>query len=81
VTGQRRVHLALVKRRMLAGLPEGTTKPFWIATAGIASGLHELWVVPIALALHVALALLHRKDPHFLDVVRRELFQPRRLNP
>jgi type IV secretion system protein TrbD len=74
------VHRSLTQPIMVAGLPRNLGLLLWTVTAAFALGLHQLWVLPIALVLHGVFAALARRDPHFFDVIVRAVGQ-RRLDP
>jgi type IV secretion system protein TrbD len=75
------VHRSLTQPIMFAGLPRSLGLLLWTATAAFALGLHQLWVLPIALVLHVVLAAMARRDPYFFDVFVRAIHAQRRLEP
>jgi type IV secretion system protein VirB3 len=74
------VHRSLTQPIMMAGLPRNLGLLLWTITAAFALGLHQLWVLPIALVLHGVFAAMARRDPHFFDVIVRAVGQ-RRLDP
>jgi type IV secretion system protein VirB3 len=74
------VHRSLTQPIMLAGLPRSLGLLLWTTAGAFALGLHQLWVVPIAVALHGVFAAMARRDPYFFDVIIRAVGQ-RRLDP
>ena len=74
------LHRSLTQPVMVAGLPRNLGLLLWTVTAAFALGLHQLWVLPIALVLHGVFAAMARRDPHFFDVIVRAIGQ-RRLKP
>jgi type IV secretion system protein VirB3 len=74
------LHRSLTQPIMFAGLPRNLGLLLWTATAAFALGLHQLWVLPIAVVLHVVFAAMARRDPSFFDVIVRAIGQ-RRLDP
>lgn len=74
------LHRSLTQPILLAGLPRRLALLLWTTAAAFALGLHQLWVIPIALVLHGVFAAMARRDPHFFDVVTRAAGQ-RRLEP
>lgn len=74
------LHRSLTQPILMAGLPRGLALLLWTATSAFALGLHQLWVVPIALVLHVVFAAMAKRDPFFFDVIVRAVGQ-RRLDP
>jgi type IV secretory pathway TrbD component len=75
------VHRSLTQPMMVAGLPRNLGILLWTTTAAFALGLHQLWVLPIAVALHAGLAAAAKRDPHFFDVFLRAVRANRRLEP
>jgi type IV secretion system protein TrbD len=74
------LHRSLTQPILIAGLPRNLGLLLWTATAAFALGLHQLWVLPIALLLHVIFAAMAKRDPFFFDVIVRAAGQ-RRLDP
>lgn len=74
------LHRSLTQPIMVAGLPRNLGLLLWTVTAAFALGLHQIWVLPVALLLHVVFAAMARRDPHFFDVIVRAVGQ-RRLEP
>ena len=75
------VHRSLVEPMLLAGLPRTVALVLWTAVGAFAFGLHQVWTLPIGIALHVAAAAATRSDPHVLDIVLVALKTQRRLDP
>lgn len=67
------VHLALVEPVLIAGLPRTVAFLYWTIVAALIIGMHQLWLLPLALLGHFGLTRLTRFDPHFLAVVRSGL--------
>jgi type IV secretion system protein TrbD len=74
------LHRSLTQPILMAGLPRNLALLLWTATSAFALGLHQLWVLPIALLLHVVFAAMAKRDPLFFDVIVRAVGQ-RRLDP
>ena len=74
------LHRSLTQPILFAGLPRNLGLFLWTATAAFALGLHQFWVLPIALVLHVVFAAMARRDPFFFDVLIRAVGS-RRLEP
>jgi type IV secretion system protein VirB3 len=74
------LHRSLTQPILVAGLPRNLGLLLWTATSAFALGLHQVWVVPIAVALHAVFGATARRDPHFFDVIVRAVGQ-RRLEP
>ena len=74
------LHRSLTQPMLIAGLPRNLGLLLWTTTAAFALGLHQLWVLPLALLLHVMFAAMARRDPVFFDVIVRAVGQ-RRLDP
>jgi type IV secretion system protein TrbD len=74
------LHRSLTQPILIAGLPRNLGLLLWTATAAFALGLHQLWVLPLAIVLHLVFAAMARRDPFFFDVIVRAVGQ-RRLDP
>ena len=74
------LHGSLTQPILTAGLPRNLGVLLWTVTAALALGLHQFWVLPIALVLHLVFAAMARRDPFFFDVIIRAVGQ-RRLEP
>jgi type IV secretory pathway TrbD component len=74
------LHRSLTQPILMAGLPRNLGLLLWTATAAFALGLHQLWVLPLAVVLHLVFAAMARRDPFFFDVIVRAAGQ-RRLDP
>lgn len=67
------VHLSLVEPVLVAGLPRTVGFMYWTTVAALILGMHQLWILPLAMLGHWGLARLTRFDPHFMAVVRAAL--------
>lgn len=67
------VHLSLVEPILVAGLPRSVAFVYWIMAAALMLGMHQLWLLPLALLGHWGLTRLTRFDPHFMVVIRAAL--------
>jgi type IV secretion system protein VirB3 len=74
------LHRSLTQPILIAGLPRNLGLLLWTATAAFALGLHQLWVLPLSIVLHLVFAAMARRDPFFFDVIVRAVGQ-RRLDP
>lgn len=75
------VHRSLTEPILLAGLPRTLALLLWTTAAALGLGLRQIWVVPVALALHGVLAAAAKRDPYFFDVFLRAIHAQRRLDP
>ena len=75
------LHRSLVEPMLLAGLPRTVAFILWTTASAFAFGLRQLWVLPVAIALHIALAAAAKSDPYFFDVFVRALRTQRRMYP
>ena len=73
-------HRSLVEPILLAGLPRHIALFLWTATAALVMGMRQLWVLPIALCLHVPMVWITKKEPYFFDFFFRALRAPKRLD-
>jgi type IV secretion system protein TrbD len=75
------LHRSIVEPMLLAGLPRTVALVLWTAVGAFAFGLHQIWVLPIGIALHVAAAAATKADPHFFDIVLLAVKTQKRLDP
>jgi type IV secretion system protein VirB3 len=76
------VHRALTEAILLGGAPRSVAILNGTLAAAVGLGL-RLWIVGVALWLigHVAAVWAAKRDPDFVDVVRRHLRYPAHLVP
>ena len=75
------VHRSLSDVILLGGVPRTPAILLWTTATALGFGMQQIWVVPIAMALHMLLATLTSKDPFFFDVFLRALKSPKILYP
>ena len=75
------LHRSLVEPMLLAGLPRTVALVLWTAVGAFAFGLHQIWVLPLGIVLHVAAAATTRADPYVLEIVLDAVKTQRRLEP
>ena len=75
------LHRSLVEPMLLAGLPRTVALVLWTGVGAIAFGLHQLWVLPLGIVLHLAAAAVTKTDPYFFDIVILAVKAQRRLDP
>jgi type IV secretion system protein VirB3 len=75
------IHRSLTEPMMMAGLPRTLALLLWTTAAALALGFRQLWIVPIALALHAVFAAAAKRDPYFFDVFQRAIHAQKRLEP
>jgi type IV secretion system protein VirB3 len=75
------LHRSLIEPMLLAGIPRTVALVLWTSIGAVAFGLHQIWVVPIGLALHAAAAATTKSDPHFFDIVIKAIHTQTRLDP
>ena len=75
------LHRSLVEPMLLAGLPRTVALVLWTGVGAIAFGLHQLWVLPLGIVLHLAAAAVTTADPYFFDIVILAVKTRRRLDP
>jgi type IV secretion system protein TrbD len=74
-------HRSLCDVMLLGGVPRTAAFLLWTISAALGFGMQQLWVVPIAIGLHMLLAALTRRDPFFFDVFVRAVRSPKILYP
>ena len=75
------LHRSIVEPMILAGLPRAVALVLWTTVGAFAFGLHQIWVLPIGIALHLAAAAATKADPHFFDIVLVAVKTQKRLDP
>jgi len=75
------IHRSLTQPILVAGLPRSLAFFLWIITAALGMGLHQIWVLPISLVLHMVFAAAAKRDPYFFDVLLRAVRARHRLLP
>jgi type IV secretion system protein VirB3 len=75
------IHRSLTGPMLLAGLPRSVALGLWTTVAAFAFGLHELWVLPVGMGLHLGAAAVTKADPYFFDIVLVALKTQTRLDP
>jgi len=75
------VNRSLTEPILFAGLPKRLALGLWTISVCIILGLHQVWFLPIALALHALCVALTRRDPHFFEVFFRAVRHQRTLLP
>jgi type IV secretion system protein VirB3 len=75
------IHRSLTQPIMFAGLPRSFGQLLWTAIAAFVLGLHQVWILPVGLAMHAVFAAVARRDPFFFDVFLRAIHAQRRLEP
>jgi type IV secretion system protein VirB3 len=66
---------------LLAGLPRTVALVLWTTIGAFAFGLHQVWVLPIGIALHAAAAAATKADPYFFEIVLAAVKTQKRLDP
>ena len=75
------LHRSLTEVILLGGVPRTPAIPLWTTAAALGFGMQQIWVLPFAVLLHLALVALTRRDPFFFEVFIRALKSPKRLDP
>lgn len=74
-------HDSITQVILMGGLPRTVALLLWTTAAALAFGMRQLWILPLAILLHVILAACTRKDPYFFDIFVRALKSPKRIEP
>jgi type IV secretion system protein VirB3 len=74
------LHRSLVEPMLLAGLPRTVALVLWTAVGALVLGLHQVWVLPIGLVLHVAAAAITKADPHLFEILAVAVKSQKRLD-
>jgi type IV secretion system protein TrbD len=75
------LHRSLIEPMLLARLPRTVALVLWTGVGAFAFGLHQIWVLPIGIALHIAAAAATKADPHIFDIVLLAVKTQKRLDP
>jgi type IV secretory pathway TrbD component len=75
------LHRSLIEPMLLAGLPRTVALVLWTGVGAFAFGLHQIWVLPIGIALHIAAASATKSDPYIFDIVLLAVKTQKRLEP
>ena len=75
------LHRSLVEPMLLAGLPRTVALVLWTGVGAFAFGLHQIWVLPLGIVLHVVAAAATKADPYFFDILLVALRTQKRLDP
>jgi len=75
------LHRSIVEPMTLMGLPRTLALPIWLTTAAFVFALHQLWFLPVGIALHLLCAAAAKSDPYFFDILPVALRTQRRLDP
>jgi len=75
------VHMSLVEPILVVGLPRSVAFAYWTIAAALIIGMHQLWILPIAIIGHAALTRLTKFDPYFMEVVRTAIKNTKDKNP
>jgi type IV secretory pathway TrbD component len=75
------LHRSIVEPMLLAGLPRTVALVLWTTIGAFAFGLHQVWVLPIGIALHAAAAAATKADPYFFDIVLAAVKTQKCLDP
>lgn len=75
------LHKALTEVILLGGVPRTLAFLLWTTASAIGFGLHQVWVIPVAVVAHMIFSLLAKRDPFFFEVFIRALKTPKQLDP
>lgn len=75
------LHRSLCEPIFLAGLPRTVALVLWTTVGAFAFGLHQIWVLPVGIVLHIAAAAATRADPYVLEIVLIAVKTQKRLDP
>lgn len=79
------VHRSLIDPILIAGIPRSVALVLWVTTGAIALGLQQMWILGIAIPLHLALAAITKPDPYALEIFFKEIVKqvrsPDRFDP
>jgi type IV secretion system protein VirB3 len=67
------IHHALTTPLLMAGVPREFGILNGTLTMAVGMGMHQLWVLPIGLVIHVLASIAATYDPQFFEVTMRHL--------
>lgn len=70
------IHRSLTAPVMLGGLPRHIAILNGTVIISFVLGAHNLWVLPVGILSHFVLVALHKRDPHILPIIKRNLNRP-----
>jgi type IV secretory pathway TrbD component len=70
------IHRSLTTPVMLGGLPRRIAILNGTVIISFVLGAHNLWVLPVGILSHLVLVALHKRDPHILPIIKRNLNRP-----
>lgn len=71
------IHRSLTQPILLTGVPREIAILNGTLTAALVLGLHSFMGFPIGLVIHVVARTLAKRDPQFLETLRRQIRQKR----
>lgn len=69
------IHRSLTERLLIGGVPREFAILNGTFTGAIVLGMHVWWWVLPAIAIHAGALLITRRDPLFMEVIRRLIHQ------
>jgi len=75
------LHRSIVNPMLMMGLPRTVAFTLWTTASAFAFGLRQVWVLPLAIAIHAVCAAAAKSDPYFFDVFVRAVKTQKRLHP
>lgn len=73
------IHRSLIEPILIAGLPRNVAFILWTTAAALILGMRQIWILPLALAMHLPLVWLTKKEPFFFGFFFSALRAPERL--
>lgn len=70
------IHRSLTTPIMLGGVPRSLAIINGTFAISFVVSAQSLWLLPLGIASHLILALLHKRDPQILKVLKRNLRCP-----
>ena len=75
------LHRSIVEPMLMMGVPRTVAFTLWTTASAFAFGLRQVWILPIAVAVHAVCAAAAKSDPYFFDVFVRAVKMQRRMHP
>lgn len=72
---------SLMQVMLMAGLPRTLAFMIWTTAGALGLGMRQWWVVPVAVIIHIGVAMLTKKEPYFFEIFIRAIKAPDKLQP
>jgi len=67
------IHRAMTEPMMVGGVPRNYAICCWGLTAALVLGMHNYFMIPVGIALHIVGKLAAKHDPYWMEILPRHL--------